>query len=292
MKIFLAMKSAALRTMRTWKGVLIIWFVSLVLVSLVALPMKGILKSALGSSMITEKLSEGFNLEIFTDLGTAFKSLTAAFSSGLILLVFVSILINAFLTGGLFCNLKGSAGKFSVGEFYRASAKNFWSFLIISLIISLILFLLALVIIVIPMAIVGQTESPSEGIMFRTGLITFLIFFVLLVIILLVADYARAWQVSNEKSRCFSAIGFGFKQTFTRFLSSWPLMLLILFIQVLFGWFVLKLIPSITPASGTGVFLFFLLSQLMFIIRVLLKTWRYGSVTALMEINNQPSVHL
>lgn len=42
------------------------------------------------------------------------------------------------------------------------------------------------------------------------------------------------------------------------------------------------------PVTGGGVVLLFILSQLLFFIKILLKGWRYGSVTMLMEINNYP----
>lgn len=57
-------------------------------------------------------------------------------------------------------------------------------------------------------------------------------------------------------------------------------------IQILYGWLVLNIISGIKPVTGGGVFLLFILSQLLFIIKILLKGWRYGSITKLMEINS------
>lgn len=45
------------------------------------------------------------------------------------------------------------------------------------------------------------------------------------------------------------------------------------------------LIPGIRPFTGGGILLLFILSQLLFFIKVMLKAWRYGSVTSLMEQN-------
>jgi hypothetical protein len=112
-----------------------------------------------------------------------------------------------------------------------------------------------------------------------------LISIVIVPVMLLVADYARAWQVSNERPACFKAIGFGFSETFSKFWSSYPLMLVILIVQILFIYIVFSVIPGWRPVSGAGIFLLFLLSQILFFIRITLKVWRYGSVTALMEQN-------
>jgi len=286
MKIFISIKAGILRSAKSWKGVAIVWFCSLLLVSLVAIPMKGALKSGFGNSMITEKLTNGINVEVFADLGANFRSLISSFSSGLLMAILIGFQINAFLSGGLFNSLKGLSGKFSVAEFFRASAKNFWSFMIISFIISVIILFLTIIIIVIPVSIVSQAEVSSEGAAFRTGIITTSIFLLFLPILLLVADYARAWQASHEKNACFKAINFGFSRTFMTFFSSYPLMVILLIVQFLYGWFVLSIVPGMKPVTGGGVVLLFILSQLLFFIKILLKGWRYGSVTKLMEINN------
>lgn len=287
MKILHSIKSAALRTMNLWKGALIIWFLSLLLVSMLAMPIKGALNSGFGKSMITEKLADGLNFEVFADMGAAFRSIMSFFSVGLFMAILVGFILNAFFTGGVFERLKESSGKFSAGEFFRASAKNFWSFLVISLIISLIILVLAFLIIGIPLSIVGQSDSSPEGALFQTGLIVLSIFFLLLTVLLLVADYARAWQVTMDRNVCFKAIGFGFSQTFKTFLSSFPLMIILLVVQLSFGWLVLKILPGIRPATGAGVFLLFLLSQILFFLKIMLKIWRYGSVTVLMAVNSQ-----
>ena len=285
MKIFIAFKTAAKRSLRSWKGILIIWFFSLLLVSLLAIPMKSALNSGFSSSMITEKLNDGINLEVFSDLGGALKSIISFFSSGFFLLLIAGFIINAFLSGGLFSCLKGSSGKFSAEEFFRASAVNFWSFLVILLIISSIIFLLAIVVIVLPMTLVSNSEIPQEGSLFRTFIIVAPVYSILLALLLLVADYARAWQVSKEQNACFKAVGYGFARSFKTFLSSFPLMILVLLVQVLYGWLVLSLLSEMRPVTGGGVLLLFLLSQVLFIVKIALKVWRYGSVTSLMEMN-------
>jgi len=286
MKIFIAIKSAALRSLKSWKGVLIVWLSSLLLVSMLAIPMKGALNSGFGNSMITEKLADGINVEVFLDLGATLKSLVSYFSTGFFVAILIGFLLNVFLNGGLFDSLKGSSGKFSTAEFFRASAKNFWPFLVISLILNIIIISLALLIIGIPMAIVGQAAISSEDAVSKTGIIVISIFLLLLTILILVADYARAWQATKDRNACFRAIGLGFSQTFRTFLSAYPLITILLVVQLLYGWLVLSILPGMKPVTGGGVLLLFLLSQLLFYFKILLKVWRYGSVTSLMEQNS------
>ncbi len=287
MKVFIAIKSAAFRSLKSWKGILIVWFSTLLLVCTLAIPMKGALNSGFGRSMITEMLADGINVEVLADLGANLKNLVSYFTTGFFWVILIGFLMNVFFSGGLFDSMKGSSGNFSAGEFFRASAKNFWPFLVISLILYSIILFLAFIVIGIPMSIVGKADVPSEGALFKTGIIVFSIFFLLLTILILVVDYARAWQVTKERNECFKAIGFGFSQTFRTFLSSYPLMIILLILQVLYGLLVFSILPGMKPVTGGGVFLLFLLSQFLFFFRILLKVLRYGSVTSLMERNTE-----
>jgi hypothetical protein len=253
---------------------------------MVALPMKGVMKTGLGQSTITEKLTNGINVEVISDLGTLSRGLTRYFSSGLLIILLLWILVNAFITGGLFNSLKSNEEKFSAGEFFRASARNFLPFLGITLFTGTVLLLLASVLIVVPLNGIASPENPNESIPWLIMFISVSFYVLISQIFVLVADYARAWQVKNEKPAFFRALGFGFSRSFSRFLSSFPMMLLIWLIQILFLLLVLKVIGNWKPASGIGVFGLFLLSQLLFYIRFLLKAWRYGSVTSLKEMND------
>jgi len=290
MKIFKALGSGCHRSLKVWKGVLIFWFISLSLVSLVALPFKAIMKTGLGQSAITGKLLNGIDVEVLSDLGPVYKSLTHSFSAGLLLLLLLWLLVNAFLTGGLFNSLKSKEEKFSAGEFFRASARNFLSFMGITLSISAIMLLLALILIVIPMGGVASPDNPNESVPWLILIISFSFYVLISQVFVIIADYARAWQVRNEKPACFRALGFGFSRSFRKFRSSFPMMLIIWLVQTLFVVLVFKIIGNLKPATSIGVFGFFLLSQLMFYIRIFLKVWRYGSVTSLKELNDPSGV--
>jgi hypothetical protein len=286
MKIFKALSSGCKRSLTAWKGILIFWFISLSLATLVALPMKSVLKAGFGQSTITGRLLNGLDVEVISDLGPVYKSLVHSFSSGLMLLLLLWVIINAFITGGLFNCLKSSKEKFSSSEFFKACARNFLSFLGITLIISSILYLLSVIFIALPIAGIMSSENPDESVPWLVLIISVSVFVLISQIFVLVADYARTWQVNNEKPACFKALGFGFRRSFGRFLSSFPMMLIIWMIQTLFIIIVFKVIGNWKPVSGIGVFGLFLLSQILFYFRLFLKVWKYGSVTSLKEIND------
>jgi hypothetical protein len=285
MKIFKSIGSGALRTLKSWKCVIIVWFVSLLLVSLYVIPVKGIMKAGFGSSAITELLSKGINIDVITDLDQYFYSILSYLSSGFFILLLLGILINTFLAGGLFKSVKGSQEPLSVPCFFRASAKYFWYFLGLYFLIILMIIVSGLLIVGLPAALAAQSESVSAGLATTVGIVFGSIFLLLLVMLLLVADYSRAWLIAADKPAFFKALGFGFSETFGHFWSSFPMMLIIMVIMVMFGWLFCTITGVWKPATGGGVFLFFLVSQLFIFVKILLRTWRYGSVTALMEMN-------
>jgi hypothetical protein len=290
MRILSALISGACRSLKSWKGVLIIWFITLLLVTLIASPVKNVMQHGLGRSMVTEQLADGFDFDIMSDLNATMGGLSSYLTTGFFLVLLTGFLINIFLSGGLFNSLRSSENKFSAAEFFRSAGRYFWSFLFISLIIYAIILFLMFLIVGITVIIAGESGDFSEAAPYKVSIITGSVFLLFLMILLLVADYARAWQVAREKSACFSAIGFGFSQTFKRFWSSFPLMIIVILMQVLFGWLVLKIIPGWRPGNAGGVIFLFLSSQFLFFLKIILKTWRYGSVTALMEKNNPPFI--
>jgi hypothetical protein len=286
MKIFKALVSGFYKTLKAWKGILLIWLGSLLTVCFVALPFKAFLRSALGGSMITERLKDGIDIEVLGDMGSGFRNLLSSLPAGIFLLILTGILLGAFLNGGIFHSLKYSVEKFSFSGFFKACSKNFWSFLLISVLINVTIFFVSVLIIGLPLSIVVNGESGSEKLPVITALLSFSLFFLVSLLFILVADYARAWHVAQDKQAAFKALGFGFSRTFGAFLSSFPMMLALSLIMALFTFVVLKLFAVWMPGTGGGVFLLFVISQLLFFIKSALKVWRYGSVTALKEIND------
>jgi hypothetical protein len=292
MKVLKSIKSGLFRSLKSWKGVLIIWICFLLLVSIYALPLRNMVRSGFGPSMITGRFVNGLDVEAFSDLGSTLRSLMSYISAGFLMVFLIGIVVNSFLTGGLFNSLRKEYGnmKFSPSEFFRAGAVNFWSFLIISLIINLMTVFISAIIVFIPSAVVTASETMSEksAVYIIAGAVLFAI--LLLPVFLLVADYSRAWKVCDEKRSCFKALGFGFSETFRKFWQAYLMMLGLVLIQVVFGWIVYSILSAWKPASGGGVFLLFLVSQMLVYIKFHLKTWRYGSVMSLMENNQKPVV--
>lgn len=283
MKIFNYIESSFYKALRSSKGVLITWFLLFVLVSAVSIPLKGSLKSAFGSSMITEKLSNGIDPEVFTDLGSTLRTIVSYISSGIFYIFLIGFIANAFFTGGLFFSVRKQNQEFSASEFFRAGASGFWSFLFISLAVTVMIVLTVVMLAVVSAVVLQSSDTRSEMATLITGISAVVLFLLVLPVFLLVADYSRAWKMANGKGSFLKALGSGFSLTFANFWGSYLLMLVMIIVQAVIILVTLKIIPGWHPGTPFTLALLFLVSQFLIFLRLLCKTWRYAGVTSLME---------
>jgi hypothetical protein len=113
--------------------------------------------------------------------------------------------------------------------------------------------------------------------------ITRMVYFLMIPVFLLVADYSRSWLAASNKKLIFKSLGYGFRATFSSFLSSYIFMILLVAIQVGFL-FLVTILLGFTPESVGGLFILFLFTQALLIIKLFLRAWRYGGVTTLFTI--------
>lgn len=283
MTIPYSLRSGFIKAVNVRKGVMIFWFSFFLLIVVFIFPLRGSINSAFGSSMITEKLMEGFDIEVFADLGPVIKSLVSYITAGFMIIFLTGFLLNAFITAGLFGSIRKESGKFSSQNFFRTAAANFWSYLIITLILALIIIFMSAFIIGVPVLIVNLSDSISEKSGYMLVLFSFIFLFLLMPVFFLVADYSRAWKAVNINTSGLKAIGRGFSLTFSRFCRSYLMMLIIMLIQLIPGILIVYFLPVWKPASGWGVFLLLIVSQLLIYLRMFIKTWRYASVTSMLE---------
>ena len=166
MYILTNLLSGAIRSLKSWKWILIIWFNSLFMAGLLVLPAKAAFSNVLGSSMITEKLKGGIDIEVLVDFGAHMPAILSSLSTAFFLTIVFAFLMNIFLNSGLFSSLRYSEAGFGSSLFFGKAGANFWPFMLITIIMFVIIFFLALLIIGIPVIIARGSEA--EGIIFGT----------------------------------------------------------------------------------------------------------------------------
>jgi len=280
MDLIKALKKGAVLTASSYKLLLTMWIITLVMIMLVALPLKSSFKSVFDHSMAMEKLSSGFDAGLAGDMGKSFGQLMSSASTGGLLLVLAGFLLYTFFAGGLFTRFTTAWGGLKPTAFIKASAQNFVPFLKIALLMCLIIFFYTSLIIGLP---AGIMLAVSEGSIPQTGLmIIFYVIWVLgLPVWLSVADYSRRWIAATGSRLAFRALGAGFRALGKRFWLSYFTVLVILILNVVFVcgsmWFTAWSVPQ----KGLMIFLFFLATQFLFLVRLFMKAWRYATVSQL-----------
>jgi len=283
MKIISFLKSGLKRAFRVRTAVLLTWLFFFLLSILLIYPLRASLGNAFGSSMITERLADGLDIEVFSDLGNTGKILVSVLANGVIMTFLVAFILNAFLTGGLFGILGKASGKFSAREFFRSAAGNFLPFLGITFILTVIAGFIFMILILVPIGISGMSDNMNGGPQPFIPKIVIALLFLVIPVLLLVADYSRAWKASRDEGSCFDAFGYGLRRTFRNFGGSYLLMVSLILVQMLLLFVVFLILPAWSPSTGGGVSLMLIVSQLLLFIRLFFKTLRYGSVTSMME---------
>ena len=204
MKIIHALKTGFQRSARSWKAALIITLSLLLIISFFAIPFSNVLKSSFGASTAPDELIENLNFDIITDLSNNLKDLGSFFSSGILLLIFTGMMVLTFFSGGLFNSLKSDPGRFSVAQFFRASAEYFWPFLGISLIVGLLIGFISFFLTGIIMGIMFAGDTISNSTVRIISILSVVIIIAVLSVFFLVADYSRAHYSAGKNSKCLS----------------------------------------------------------------------------------------
>lgn len=281
MKLGKAITAGFGRATRSFKPILIIWFFSVIGISILALPLKSIVLSDMGNSMGTEMIKEVFSIDFWAGLDVTLP-VFGGLIKGVLYLVFIYLFINVFLNGGLFDALKANICGYPVKGFFKASVSNFFSFLSVTLLVILMIIFASGLVVVIP-ALIVRAGNGGEPALMNTLKIARIVLLLVLPIFLLVVDYSRSWLAASNQKLIFKSLGYGFKATFSSFLSSYLFMIIVMTVQAGFIFLVSKAM-DFRPETNGGLFVLFLLSQVLFVIKLFLRAWRYGGVTTMFTI--------
>lgn len=280
MKLLKAISSAVQRIFKASRQIIIIWLISTLTLSVLMVPFKNMVISYAGSSMLPEIMAKGFDISYWLEMGNSMKHLVSSFSAGLMVFIAISLILNIFLSGGLFDNLRVNSCSYRPSDFFSASARLFFPYLWVNLLVILIIIASLLLIIGAPLFIL-RSGSGGEDTMLGVMKIFRIVMVAVMLVYLLVADYARAWLAASGRRNVFKAVGYGFKATFSSFANSYLFMLFAVALQVAFTILAAKVLDSMEPQGASGLFLLWVVSQAFIISRIYLRAYRYAGITAL-----------
>jgi hypothetical protein len=150
------------------------------------------------------------------------------------------------------------------------------------IVMNLVIIFVFILAFILPLVIAVNSDSVSEAGVYNTILISGSLTMILMLVILLITDFARSWKTANKGRGPFMAISAGFRLGFRNLPASFLFMLIIVLMQLIPAVAGYMIISS--PAEGKGIFALFMSTQLLFFIKIALRIWRYAGITAIMEL--------
>ncbi len=280
MGVISALKKGAVKSALSHKLLVFMWVILLSVVLLVAIPLKTNFNSIFGNSLISERLLGGFDAGLIGDMGPAFYRILSTATAGGFLVIVAGFLLLTFFSGGLFTRYTTEYGEFRISAFMKASSQHFLSFFVIGIIVQLLIAAWTFIIIGIPAGVKVAINEDASSAMGLSRIMT-VIWALGIPVLLLVADYSRRWITSTGSRKALSAIKTGFSSLGCKFFRSYLSILIIFVINLLLLFLALWMMAAAVPEKGGMLFLFFLGTQALFLVRLYLRAWRYATVTEL-----------
>ncbi len=304
MKVFMNFAKGFINTGKTTRMVLLLFVLNLFFSIILALPMYHSLKDSFGSSVVGDRMAEGFDYLWWQEFRDESQGLERTFSPSILgkgailnnlerliqmrffrlplavlIMGFLYIIFHTFLAGGILFTFNQDTLKFKIKRFFDGSGTYFFRFLLLLLISSVILFTLVASLKYGFNLIMDnvQKDSLSEITPFYYNLGFSVIIFILILFFQMVFDYARIKIVLEGRrdvlKTVFQAFGFVFRRPF----STLGLYYLIFLIQVAItiGYVFLK--EFIPQSDWLFVLLAFFIQQLFIFLIIWLRCLLYSS---------------
>jgi hypothetical protein len=278
-KIFKSYFYGFVSAYRAKKLSITIYLITLSLALALAIPFGSMIENRAGGSMAFTSLLKDFNYTVYKDFMNQYAEAVAPFISIAAWTGILYILFTIFFEGGILAVLIRNERKYSLANFWKASARFFSRFFRLAA-YSIIFQAIVLFAIYIPLANILDSVSgsaESEAAFFYIVLTGFIIHLILFIFILIVTDYAKIMMVINKEYKPFKTLLRSFIFAFKHFFSTYFLYLSLLIVPVILFIIYFSLEEIVGISTGVKIFVIFILQQLLIWCRVFIKIWILGS---------------
>ena len=271
MTTFKALTAGLRATNQSFRMVVLLYFINLALAAILALTLRSIISSMVGDSMALQNLIKDFDYTVYNDFMFKHGARVNALISQVTWLILFYMLVNTLLGGGIISTVASPDRRFSMRSFFEGCGTYFLRFLGLLVIFGLVLFLVGALLSIILAAIhSGLTASSvSEVLPITLGVGFILLFMFFMMLIVMMADYAKIAMVVNDIPSVFRASWTGVKFVFRNFFKAVGLQLIIVILGILAIVAYLILENQIGMATPMTVFLMFIIQQ----VSVGFKSW-------------------
>ena len=260
------------------KVVTIIYGITLLLASIVALSISTLTSSMFGSRMELYKLLPDFNFTLYSDFMNNYRDTIRFFKPMAVWFGLFYFFFTIFFTGGLLKTFEVSLVKSKAQTFFAGCSKFFFRFLRLGICVLMIQILFACLI-AIPFSIIinGAMETKTEPGIFVIIVAWTLIQLLFFVLITIISDYAKIIVVKEDSKKIWRSLYNGFTFTFKKLHKTLVLYLLLLTFPIILIAIYFLIEELIKMRSAFTVLVMFVIQQIFIWFRIFSKVWILGS---------------
>ena len=266
----------SLKATKQWKSILLIYGVQLVLGIIVAVIAYRQFNGAIGSSLELDRLANGFDRSIFSDMINKFPVIIEHIQSRFALMVVLFLLLSIFLHAGLLSNIR--YGYYSIFKYFQNANIFFFKFLKVVL-ISLFFKIVVLAIIWVPFFMfIGD---PLETFHSEKTLIFTVIGLVILSILFLIVIWL--WSVLSryhivDENRSFVSMKAGWRLLISNFARYYLVGCGLILLHVIITWLYTTVVDDWGAETWFSVLALVIMQQLFSLIRIWIRAFGYSAV--------------
>jgi len=261
---------------KQWKSILLIYGVQLVLGSIVAVIAYRQFNGAIGSSLELDRLANGFDRSIFSDMINKFPVIIEHIQSRFASMVVLFLMLSIFLHAGLLSNIRN--GYYSIFKYFQNANIFFFKFLKVVL-ISLFFKIVVLAVIWVPFFMfIGD---PLETFHSEKTLIFTVIGLVILSILFLIVIWL--WSVMSryhivDKNRLLVSMKAGWRLLISNFARYYIVGCGLILLHVIITWLYTLVVYDWGAKTWFSVLALVIIQQLFSLIRIWIRAFGYSAV--------------
>ena len=261
---------------KQWKSILLIYGVQLVLGSIVAVIAYRQFNGAIGSSLELDRLANGFDRSIFSDMINKFPVIIEHIQSRFASMVVLFLILSIFLHAGLLSNIRN--GYYSIFKYFQNANIYFFKFLKVVL-ISLILKIVVLAIIWVPffMLIVDPLETFHSEKTFIFTVIGLVILSALFLIVIWLWSVMSRYHIV-DKNRLLVSMKAGWRLLISNFARYYIVGCGLILLHVIITWLYTLVVYDWGAKTWFSVLALVIIQQLFSLIRIWIRAFGYSAV--------------
>ena len=275
MKILQSFTTGLRRASSEPKMVLVLYLLNVLFAIPLAMAWRSALDLGLGRSMDSSQLMQGLDFLVLQDFMNLHREALSAVLAQMSWAVFVFMLVNTFLAGGILAVVSFPGGKFSASTFFSGCAKYFGRFLRLFIVFVILLAVVGLLMAGICgfLAQALTQNAVSEITYIWVTIAAIVLFLIPMMLIIMIADYAKVSVALSDEHAMLKTVGRSAKFVFRHLFGTIGLELLMLLIPISLFAVYLFLDLSIGMATELTIVLMFVIQQGFMVLRAWTKVF-------------------